>query len=337
MRTSEVDNQNTFAERVFVPQHPIEGSEFMNANVNRNVIIGMLVASMSCGVAYAQCGATKARAVQHKADIVQTAQDAGQFNTLLAAAKAAGLVGALQSDGPLTVFAPTDDAFAKLPEGTIAKLLKPENKAQLQAILKYHVVSGKLYAKDVMSSPGAATLNGQRLEFSKSAKGVMIDGARVVKADIKTSNGIIHVIDSVVLPSSSNIVETAKSAETFNTLLAAAMQAGLADTLSNGGPYTVFAPTDEAFGKLPDGTVASLLEPVNRDKLANILKYHVVAGRVYSADALKAGKAETLNGKEIRIAMAGGQARVNDARLIKTDLDASNGVIHVIDEVIIPQ
>jgi len=110
----------------------------------------------------------------------------------------------------------------------------------------------------------------------------------------------------------------------------------IADTLANGGPFTVFAPTDEAFAKLPEGTVENLLKPENRDQLKRILMYHVVAGRVYSNEALRAGRAKTLEGQDIVLASAGGQARVNDARLVKTDLDASNGVIHVIDRVIIP-
>lgn len=272
-----------------------------------------------------------------KADIVETASAAGQFNTLLAAAKAAGLVDALKSEGPLTVFAPTDEAFAKLPAGTVESLLKPENKAQLQAILKYHVVAGKLMAKDVMNLSGAETLNGQRLDFKSQGSNVMIDTAKVVKADVKASNGLIHVIDTVVLPSSKNIVETAQSAATFNTLLTAAKEAGLADALANGGPFTVFAPTDEAFAKLGQSTIQSLLQPENRDKLASILKYHVVSGRVYSNQALEAGKAKTLQGQSIQVAASGGQARVNNARILTTDLDATNGVIHVIDTVILPE
>jgi uncharacterized surface protein with fasciclin (FAS1) repeats len=270
-------------------------------------------------------------------DIVATAKGAGQFGTLLAAAKAAGLVGALQGEGPLTVFAPTDDAFAKLPKGTVENLLKPENRGQLQAILKYHVIAGKLMAGDVISRSGATTLNGQRLDFTVKSGSVMVDNARVVKTDIKASNGVIHVIDSVVLPSSISIVETAKNAGKFNTLLIAATEAGIAGTLSNDGPFTIFAPTDEAFAKLPDGTVESLLKPENRSKLVKILKYHVVPGRVYSSDVVKINRAKTLEGDDLRIAAGGSGVRINDALVIKTDLDASNGVIHVVDRVILPQ
>jgi uncharacterized surface protein with fasciclin (FAS1) repeats len=148
---------------------------------------------------------------------------------------------------------------------------------------------------------------------------------------------VIHVIDTVILPSSDNIIATAKKAKTFNTLLTAAKEAGLASTLSGDGPYTIFAPTDEAFAKLPEGTVENLLRPESRDQLAGILKYHVVRGRVYSHDAVSAGQAETLAGKKVKVSNGHGSVMVNDARVVMADLDASNGVIHVIDKVILPQ
>ncbi|MEW6199750.1 MAG: fasciclin domain-containing protein [Planctomycetota bacterium] len=309
------------------------------ANVKLNLVCGLIVAAAGAGVAAAQCGdAPKATAAHGTSGgILEVAASAGSFKTLLAAIDAAGLKGALQGDGPYTVFAPTDEAFAALPAGTLDNLLRPENKELLQGILKYHVVSGRLAAADVSGRSGAATLNGQRLQFAAKDGAVRVDKARVVKADVGARNGVIHVIDAVVLPSTKNIVETAQGAAKFNTLLTAATKAGLADTLANGGPLTVFAPTDEAFAKLPAGTLENLLKPENRDQLANILKYHVVSGRVYSTDALAAGKAKTLLGQEIVVASAGGQAKVNGARLLQTDLDASNGVIHVIDEVILPQ
>jgi uncharacterized surface protein with fasciclin (FAS1) repeats len=133
-------------------------------------------------------------------DIVDTATGAGQFKTLLAAVKAADLEGTLKGPGPFTVFAPTDEAFAKLPAGTVEGLLKPENKAKLQAILTYHVVSGKVLAADAMKLTTAKTVNGKDLKVAASGGGVKINGANVVKTDIMASNGVIHVIDAVVLP-----------------------------------------------------------------------------------------------------------------------------------------
>jgi len=133
-------------------------------------------------------------------DIVDTAVGAGSFNTLVAAVKTAGLVDTLKGKGPFTVFAPTDDAFKKLPPGTLDDLLKPENKEKLKGILTYHVVSGKVMAKDVTKIKSAKTVNGQSLTITVKDKDVMVDNAKVIKTDIACSNGVIHVIDTVVLP-----------------------------------------------------------------------------------------------------------------------------------------
>jgi uncharacterized surface protein with fasciclin (FAS1) repeats len=269
-------------------------------------------------------------------DIVDTAVGAGSFNTLVAAVKAAGLVDTLKGKGPFTVFAPTDEAFAKLPAGTVETLLKPENKQKLIDILKYHVVPANVKAADVVKLTSAPTVNGQRATVKVADGGVKVDNANVVKTDIACTNGTIHVIDAVILPSADTIPTVADKAGSFKTLLAAAKAAGLVEALSAPGPITVFAPTDEAFAKLPAGTVESLLKPENKQKLADILKYHVVPGRVYSDDALKAKEAKTLQGGTVKIAAKDKGAFVNDAKLLKTDINAANGVIHVIDSVILP-
>jgi len=268
-------------------------------------------------------------------DLVDTAVAAGKFKTLVAAVQAAQLVETLKSPGPFTVFAPTDEAFAKLPAGTVESLLKPENRDQLKAVLTYHVVPGKWLAKDIATLTGAVSVQGQRLDFKVVEGGVRIDEATVVAADVMSSNGVIHVIDRVILPASKDLVATAAGAGTFKTLLAAAKAAGLAETLAKEGPFTLFAPTDDAFAKLPAGTVESLLKPENKAQLATILKLHVVKGRIYSADALKAGKANSLDGLPLAISMGEKFATVNGARLLATDLDASNGVVHVIDTVLL--
>lgn len=137
---------------------------------------------------------------QHEKDIVDTAVEAGSFSTLVAAVQAAGLVDTLKGDGPFTLFAPTDDAFAKLPEGTVEGLLEPENKEKLQGILLYHVVSGKVMAADVVKLSSAKTVNGKDLAIMTSGKTVMVNDATVVQTDIATSNGVIHVIDTVLMP-----------------------------------------------------------------------------------------------------------------------------------------
>jgi transforming growth factor-beta-induced protein len=270
------------------------------------------------------------------ADIIDTAVGAGSFKTLAAALDAADLVDTLKGKGPFTVFAPTDEAFKKLPQGTVAGLLKAENKAALAGILTYHVVPGSVMAEQVVEISGATTVNGQRVDIKVGDKGVMVDGAKVITTDIKCDNGVIHVIDSVILPADKTIPETASAAGSFGTLLAAVGAAGLAETLGSEGPFTVFAPTDEAFGMLPAGTIETLLKPENKQQLVDVLTYHVVAGRVYSPDALAAKNAKTLQGTTIAIAPTESGASVNNAKLLITDLDASNGVIHVIDRVLLP-
>jgi len=166
-------------------------------------IITLLAATLlfSLGAAAKECPSKAAKnAATKPADIVDTAVAAGSFNTLVAAVKAAGLVETLKGDGPFTVFAPTDEAFKKLPEGTVATLLKPENKAKLQAVLTYHVVAGKVMAKDVVALKSAKTVQGSPVTIKANKKGVNINNAKVVKTDIETSNGVIHVIDTVILP-----------------------------------------------------------------------------------------------------------------------------------------
>ncbi len=278
-------------------------------------------------------GATFAHSSEHR-DIVDTAVAAGSFETLAAALQAADLVGALKGDGPFTVFAPTDDAFGDLAEGTVESLLRPENRDDLVTILTYHVVPGRLDAAEVSRRLGVDTLSGQRLTLRAQGGKVSVGRANVVRADIACSNGILHVIDSVLLPSTQNLVEVAAGAEAFGTLLKAAQVAGLADTLANRGPFTVLAPTDDAFAQLPKGTLEALVN--DPAALANILKYHVLPERVFSSEAVAAGAARTLQGESVRFAIQDGRLRAGGASVLGNDLQATNGVIHVIDEVLLP-
>lgn len=298
-------------------------------------------------------------------DIVETAMSAGNFTTLVAAVEAAGLVDALKAEGPLTVFAPTDDAFAALPEGTVESLLAdPE---ALASILTYHVVAGKVTADQVVELSEAKTLNGASAKVTVTEDGkVMIDEATVVATDIEATNGVIHVIDAVILPEASsnaristgNAVFAAASgmdaqasmasaqsgtARTpiyalanksgFTTLATAIRAAGLQQTLTVDGPFTVFAPTDEAFAALPAGTLESLL--ADPEALTNILLYHVVSGEVKAADVVTLSEATMLNGEKVSISVGDG-VMVNDANVSATDIMAKNGVVHVIDKVLIP-
>lgn len=268
-----------------------------------------------------------------KKDIVDTAVFAGSFSTLVTAVEAAGLVDTLKGEGPFTVFAPTDEAFKAIPEKTLKVLL--EDKEALTAILTYHVVPGKFMAIDVVKLTSAKTVNGQEVAVDVNDDKVFIDGARVVKTDIECTNGVIHVIDTVIMPK--DIVDRAAGVEDFSTLFAAVKAAGLVETLKDNGPFTVFAPTNEAFSALPEGTVENLLKPENKEKLTSILTYHIVAGKILAEDVLKLKKAETVQGQDVTVKVNDGNVMINGAKVVKTDVLVNNGVIHVIDSVLLPK
>jgi transforming growth factor-beta-induced protein len=181
----------------------------------------------------------------------------------------------------------------------------------------------------------AETLRGASVTFAVDGDMVTIDGANIVATDIEAANGVIHVIDAVILPPK-DIVDVAVEAGSFNTLVTAVQAAGLEDALRGKGPFTVFAPTDDAFAALPEGTVDALLADPEGD-LKDILLYHVVPGKVMAADVTDGLMAETLLGSSVTFAVHGdGAVTINDAMIVTTDIEAYNGVIHVIDAVILP-
>jgi transforming growth factor-beta-induced protein len=284
------------------------------------------------------CEAAPAAALvaEQTGTIVAVAKSTGAHGTLVQAVVAAGLVDALSGDGPLTVFAPTDEAFAKLPAGTLESLLKPENKDTLAAILTYHVVPGAVDSSQATRLSRASSLNGQSLEIEVDDSGLSVAGARVTQADVRTSNGIIHVVDTVMLPSTDDLIDTAVGAGDFGTLATALKTAGLIEALKGDGPFTVFAPTDAAFAKLPEGTVAGLLKPENKAKLTDILTYHVVPGRLNANQLAAAASADTLQGGFLRFGIDAGRLQVNGVNIVGSDVETTNGVIHVIDEVLLP-
>jgi transforming growth factor-beta-induced protein len=261
-------------------------------------------------------------------NLVATAEREGSFTTLLAAAQAADLVATLAEGGPFTVFAPTDAAFANVPAGTLDALLADPD--ALARVLLYHVVSGTVLAEDLVDGALVTTVDGRPFRVTLSG-GARVNGANVVATDVLATNGVIHVIDAVLLPVE-DIVDTAVSAG-FSTLVAAVQAAGLEEVLRSDGPFTVFAPTDEAFSALPEGTVEALLD--DPATLAAILTYHVIPGRVFASDLEDGIEVTTVQGSTVTISLAGG-ARVNDANIVATDVLTSNGVIHVIDAVILP-
>lgn len=286
--------------------------------------------------------------VMEPKDIVDIAIADGRFTTLVSAVQAAGLVDTLKGEGPFTVFAPTDDAFAKLPEGTVDGLLA--DIPALTNVLLYHVLAGNVKAADVVGLNGQSVdtaLEGAQLAIKADDMGVFLnENVKVVVTDIEASNGVIHVVDTVLLPPSDDmgmaekldIVDTAIADGNFTTLVAAVQAAGLVDTLKGEGPFTVFAPTDEAFAKLPEGTVEGLLNDI--PALTDILLYHVVPGKVMAADvvALDGQMVDTaLEGEQIAVAVEDGKVMLNESsQVIVTDIETANGVIHVIDTVLLP-
>lgn len=264
-------------------------------------------------------------------DILTIAREAGSFNTLVAAVEAAGLDGVLSGEGHYTVFAPTDEAFAKLPTGTVESLLG--DIPTLTNILLYHVVPGNVLAEEVLKSSRLLSAAGPSIVVS-STEGPMVQDASIVATDIVASNGVIHVIDSVILPPSDSIVDIAVGAGSFNTLVAALQATGLDAALTGDGPFTVFAPTDDTFAQLPEGTLEYLL--ANPAELADILLYHVVPARVFSENVIQTSREKSLQGSYVHFSKRDG-VMVDNANIVAVDIEGSNGVIHVIDSVILPQ
>lgn len=279
-------------------------------------------------------------------DIVDTAISAGTFKTLVAAVQGAGLEQTLRSPGPFTVFAPTDDAFAKLPAFLVPKLTTDPYKTELGLILKYHVVSSQVKAASLLDkSQAIPSVEGAHLHIDGTGGKVIINAASdVIQADVQASNGVIHAVDSVLLPT---IVDTAKgyndgNGTTFNTLLTALDAAGLTDTLAGDGTFTVFAPTDQAFANLKEqlGDDAFNAILADKDQLTKILEYHVFGASEFAQD-LKAGHNVTLAGENIKVVIDGDSVALHDStgvpsNVVLADLPNRNGVIHVIDKVLIP-
>ena len=271
-------------------------------------------------------------------DVVSAALSDGRFKTLAKALTSAGLVETLQGEGPFTVFAPTDEAFDKLPAEVVSNLLKPENAVELTSILKNHVLAGSVKLAGALEAESAISLAGETLSITFSGGRVRVNESDLVNSDIQCSNGVIHVIDSVLLPSkpATDLVAIAKKSGKFSTLLAAVEAAGLSDTLTGAADITIFAPTDEAFNKLPEGTLASLLKPENRETLQTILVMHVLNGRVSAGDALNAEQAKSFSGESLKFGIKDGLLKVNSSTIVSVDIVAENGVIHVIDSVLLP-
>ena len=268
-------------------------------------------------------------------DIPTNAQNTGAHDSLVAALSHAGLVSALQADGPFTVFAPTDDAFAAAGIDLSTFDTEEEN-ATLSDILLYHVISGAVASSDVSDGLSVEALNGDDLSFTITDGNVMVNDATVTSADVMASNGIIHVIDKVLMPPADlgDIPTVAQGTGIHTSLVAAVVQAELLTTLQGDGPFTVFAPTDDAFAAAGID-LAALDNEEGKATLTDILLYHVVSGAVPSSAVTDGMSAAAVNGDDLSFAVGEG-VMVNDANVVLADVPASNGVIHVIDKVLMP-
>ena len=271
-------------------------------------------------------------------DIPRTAQCTGIHDSLVAAVVQAELLTTLQGDGPFTLFAPTDQAFADAGID-LAALDTADGKAALTDILLYHVVAGAVPSSAVTECMSANAVNGQPLWFTV-ADTVMVNGATVTLADVNTSNGVIHVIDKVLTPTDTpnDLPRTAQCTGVHNSLVAAVIQAELLATLQGEGPFTLFAPTDQAFADAGID-LAALDTPEGKAALTDILLHHVYSGAVMSANITDGMVVQMVNGDNITLTVTTGMSasvRIGNATVTGADVMTSNGIIHVIDKVLMP-
>ena len=264
--------------------------------------------------------------------VVDIVVDSPDHTILETAVLAADLAGTLSGPGPFTLFAPTDAAFAALPDGTLDAVLADND--LLTSILLYHALAADVRSTDLMDGMTATTINGKDITVTID-NGVFINGAQVTMADIATDNGVVHVIDAVLLPPTLTVVDVVVNSPDHTILEAAVLAAGLEGTLSGDGPFTVFAPTDAAFANLPDGLVDALLQDPQGD-LTTVLLYHVLSGTVLSSDLSDGLAAPTLQGEDVTVTISTDGVFINDAQVVLADIETDNGVVHVLDAVLVP-
>lgn len=266
------------------------------------------------------------------------------FSTLKNAVVTADLATTLDGKGPFTVFAPTDEAFVS--SGINTSFLASLPKEQLKSILLYHTLAAQIPAVDVPVGPNAKviTASGDSIYVTKNTDGIYVNGIKVLYADIAASNGVIHSISGVLLPPTGNLVQVAAADTAFTFLVAAVVKASsgttnVADILSNKGTYTLFAPTNTAF-RAAGITSIEAINNLDANTLTSILSYHVMEGRIFSSDLSNGLQPSTLNGRRFTISLSAegasvkGNSNITNAKIIRANLMATNGVIHVVDQVL---
>lgn len=282
-------------------------------------------------------------------NIAEIALGAPELTTLVAALNATGLVSTVADTNDITVFAPTNDAFDALDKKVLNCLLEPVGLPTLSDVLKYHVVPTKADAADLKNNESLATLDGkQNLTVMLADGTVTVEGgassANVTTPDIMAKNGVVHEIDAVLLPGnfiapdcgSGSIADTAVGNADLSTLVEALAAADLVATFNGTDVFTVFAPTNDAFAAVPNETLSCLLEPKNVDALKQVLTYHVVAAYDLASDITDGLKVTTLEGEQLTFSIEKKNVMVDNATVVIPDVYATNGVVHVIDEVLIP-
>jgi transforming growth factor-beta-induced protein len=316
--------------------------------LKRNRLIafsGIGLALLFLGIVSLQCSNGNGNGTgPGKKSIVDIVQEDNRFDTLETALTAANLIDTLNSSGPFTVFAPTDSAFSVLPPGLLDTLLATPQ-GTLKSILLYHVAEGSLGSSVVTAQDSITTLQGSKINVTVSNGNVVLnDSILVTSTDIQASNGIIHVINGVLIPPIGNgtgpgektIVDIVIEDNRFDTLEAALTAANLVDTLNSSGPFTVFAPTDSAFSNLAPGLLGSLLADP-QGNLRSILLYHVAGDSLGSSAVAAQDSIITLQGSKINVTVSNGNVFLNDSiRITTTDIQASNGIIHIINGILTP-
>jgi len=281
-------------------------------------------------------------------DSIVNIASGNDFSTLVTALNDGNLVDALSGAGPFTLFAPTDAAFSALPAGTLSGLLEADFKAQLVSILKYHVLPSALYSQDVLAKdPGPiSTLNGETLVVSRDGATVKVNNASVTRADLTASNGVVQGIDQVLLPPSASTTVDETLTQTFSTLAKALRSVGLQEILAGKGPYTVFAPTNDAFNMLPKAEFDKLFEVDNQPVLLTLLQHHVVKGNVVLGDLAEGSHIfPTLAGDNVTIVVTGSSSSRRARTVIvgclpinqdNQDNVVSNGVVTSLAGILVP-
>ena len=290
------------------------------------------------------------------------------LSTVVSAVKAAGLVDTLNGPGPFTIFAPSNDAFAKIDKATIDKLMA-DPKGDLTKILTYHVVPGKLSADDLVKAGTEKTVNGAEVKITKSGDTIKVNDSSVVCGNIETANATVFIVDSVLMPPTSGAsagatsypanfgsacsavpasgsgsfegmakdpaATAASNNPVLSTVVSAVKAAGLVDTLNGPGPFTIFAPSNDAFAKIDPNTLKTLLADPKGD-LTKILTYHVVPGKLSADDLVKAGTEKTVEGGSVKITADGDTIKVNDATVVCGNVETANATVFIIDSVLMP-